>query len=161
MSRTSGGAILDRGPLAPDSGAVSPRARPRRGSRVALLDTACAGDDALRRQVESLLAEDPPEAFLAPPALEAMTGVTRAEPDALQCGRLIGTYRVTSRLGAGGMGEVYLARDTSLNRDVALKVLPQSFVLHPDRLARFKREALVLASLNHPNIAAIYRQVTK
>jgi eukaryotic-like serine/threonine-protein kinase len=134
------------------------RALGREGeTRVAFLDTECAGDDALRRQVESLLAEDPPENFLAAPALDAMTEMTGAAPDpALECGRLIGTYCVASRLGIGGMGDVYLARDMNLHRDVALKVLPRSFVLHPDRLARFKREALVLASLSHSNIAAIY-----
>jgi eukaryotic-like serine/threonine-protein kinase len=125
-------------------------------ARVTFLDTACGTDDALRQQVESLLAEDPPHDFLAAPAIQAITGMARAELDALQEGRQIGAYRVTSRLGAGGMGEVYLARDTTLHRDVALKVLPHSFLLHPDRLARFKREAHILASLNHSNIAGIY-----
>jgi serine/threonine protein kinase len=71
-------------------------------------------------------------------------------------GSRLGPYIVGPLLGAGGMGEVYRARDTVLGRDVALKVLPDSFALDPDRLARFKREAQVLASLNHPNIAAIY-----
>ena len=65
-------------------------------------------------------------------------------------------YEVVGVLGAGGMGEVYRARDTRLKRDVALKILPESFATDPDRLARFQREAEVLASLNHPNIAAIY-----
>ena len=65
-------------------------------------------------------------------------------------------YRIISRLGAGGMGEVYRARDTSLKRDVALKILPESFATDAERLTRFQREAEVLASLNHPNIAAIY-----
>jgi eukaryotic-like serine/threonine-protein kinase len=68
----------------------------------------------------------------------------------------LGPYQVLSKLGEGGMGEVYRARDTKLNRDVALKVLPEAFALDPERLARFKREAQVLASLNHPHIAAIY-----
>ncbi len=75
---------------------------------------------------------------------------------ALAAGDRLGPYEVLSALGAGGMGEVYRARDATLNRDVALKVLPDGFALDPDRLARFKREAQVLASLNHPNIAAIY-----
>jgi serine/threonine-protein kinase len=71
-------------------------------------------------------------------------------------GTRLGPYEIQAPLGAGGMGEVYRARDTKLQRDVALKVLPDLFALDPDRLARFRREAQVLASLNHPNIAAIY-----
>lgn len=75
---------------------------------------------------------------------------------ALVPGARVGPYEVISLLGAGGMGEVYRARDTKLNRDVALKVLPEAFALDPDRLARFKREAQVLAALNHSNIASIH-----
>src|SRR5215813_6921926 len=75
---------------------------------------------------------------------------------ALAPGTRIGGYETVSLLGAGGMGEVYRARDTKLNRDVALKILPETFALDGDRIARFRREAQVLASLNHPNIAAIY-----
>ena len=71
-------------------------------------------------------------------------------------GDRLGPYEIISAIGAGGMGEVYRARDTKLNRDVALKILPEAFALDPDRLARFKREAQVLASLNHPNIASIH-----
>ena len=71
-------------------------------------------------------------------------------------GTTLGVYEVLSAIGAGGMGEVYKARDTKLDRDVALKILPDAFVNDPERLARFQREAKVLASLNHPNIAAIY-----
>ncbi len=71
-------------------------------------------------------------------------------------GRSIGPYQILAELGRGGMGEVYRAKDTKLNRDVAIKVLPESFALDADRVARFTREAQVLASLNHPNIAAIY-----
>ena len=68
----------------------------------------------------------------------------------LEPGTTIGSYSVTAKIGEGGMGEVYRARDTKLDRDVALKVLPQAFTDDPDRLARFEREAKVLASLNHP-----------
>ena len=71
-------------------------------------------------------------------------------------GTTLGPYEVAAQIGKGGMGEVYQARDTKLNRDVALKVLPDDFAADPERLARFQREAQVLASLNHPNIAAIY-----
>ncbi len=74
----------------------------------------------------------------------------------LTTGARLGPYEIAGALGAGGMGEVYRARDTKLNRDVAIKVLPESIGTDPDRLARFHREAQVLASLNHPNIAAIY-----
>ena len=68
----------------------------------------------------------------------------------------VGVYEILAPLGAGGMGEVYRARDSKLNRDVAIKVLPELFTADPDRLARFTREAQTLARLNHSNIAAIY-----
>ena len=71
-------------------------------------------------------------------------------------GTQLGSYEIASLIGKGGMGEVYRARDTKLKRDVALKVLPEIFAGDPDRMARFQREAEVLASLNHPNIAHIY-----
>src|SRR3990170_8155036 len=75
---------------------------------------------------------------------------------ALTAGTRFGQYEILAPLGSGGMGEVYRARDTRLNRDVALKILPALFTHDPERLARFEREAQVLASLNHPNIAQIY-----
>jgi serine/threonine-protein kinase len=74
----------------------------------------------------------------------------------LSPGDKLGPYEILAPIGAGGMGEVYRARDSKLKRDVALKVLPESFARDPERMARFQREAEVLASLNHPNIAAIY-----
>jgi eukaryotic-like serine/threonine-protein kinase len=77
-------------------------------------------------------------------------------PMALTAGARIGPYEITGAIGAGGMGEVYRARDTRLNRDVAVKVLPELFLSDGERLARFEREAQVLASLNHPHIAQIY-----
>ena len=74
----------------------------------------------------------------------------------LASGSRLGPYEITAAIGAGGMGEVFRARDTKLNRDVAIKVLPAAFAQDHERVARFKREAQVLASLNHPNIAAIH-----
>jgi serine/threonine protein kinase len=74
----------------------------------------------------------------------------------LASGTNLGHYEIVSALGAGGMGEVYRARDSKLGRDVALKVLPKAFAREPERLGRFAREAQVLASLNHPHIAAIF-----
>ena len=71
-------------------------------------------------------------------------------------GHTLGPYRISDKLGQGGMGEVYRARDTNLQRDVAIKVLPDAWAGDADRLARFRREAQLLASLNHPHIAQIY-----
>ena len=75
---------------------------------------------------------------------------------ALTAGTRLGPYEVTAQIGVGGMGEVYRATDTKLKRDVAVKVLPATLAADPERLVRFQREAEVLASQNHPNIAAIY-----
>ncbi len=79
-----------------------------------------------------------------------------SQSDDTSGGDPLGAYEILSPLGAGGMGEVYRARDTRLHRDVAIKALPEEFAREPGRLARFEREARVLASLNHPNIAAIH-----
>ena len=75
---------------------------------------------------------------------------------ALSSGTRLGAYEIVSAIGAGGMGEVYRGRDTKLDRDVAIKVLPETFASDPERIARFQREAKALASLNHPHIGAIY-----
>src|SRR5262245_2472255 len=80
----------------------------------------------------------------------------RSRPMSLKSGARLGSYEIVCALGAGGMGEVFRARDTKLGRDVAIKILPSAFTTDPDRLARFEREARVLAALNHPNIGAIY-----
>jgi serine/threonine protein kinase len=77
----------------------------------------------------------------------------------LSPGTRLGQFEILTPLGAGGMGEAYRARDTKLQRGVALKILPESFAGDRDRLARFEREAVTLATLNHPNIAQIYRSV--
>lgn len=115
---------------------------------------AAAGDDvALRREVESLLDSDAAEASFLDWLPEAAETVLA---DGLRVGQHLGSYEVVAPLGAGAMGQVFRARDTRLNREVALKVLPRLFALDVDRLARFRREAQMLAALNHPNIAAIY-----
>ena len=75
---------------------------------------------------------------------------------ALSPGTRLGVYEITAPIGQGGMGQVFRARDTKLDRDVAIKILPEAYAHETDRLARFQREARTLASLNHPNIAAIY-----
>ena len=89
-------------------------------------------------------------------ALEIASLLYKMSPLSLSAGVRLGPYEIVSPLGSGGMGDVYRARDTQLGREVWLKVLPDAFSQDPDRLARFKREAQVLASLNHPHIAAIY-----
>jgi serine/threonine protein kinase len=126
-----------------------------RSQRLPFIREASAGDSDLRRQVESLLAEDDQSGVLDTP-IQIAVGEVLNDNAAVQPGSFIGPYRVDTLLGVGGMGEVYRARDTKLNRDVAIKILPVPFANDADRLARFKREAQVLASLNHPNIAAIY-----
>lgn len=117
--------------------------------RPAYLDSACGGDSELRNEVESLLAQN----------AEARSFLESRSPQStgtMALNQQIGPYRIVAPLGAGGMGEVYRAHDSKLGRDVALKTLPREFALDASRLARFRREARTLASLNHPNIAAIY-----
>ena len=127
--------------------------------RAAFLREACLGDDTLRREVESLLvyASRSPE-FLAAPALDAIAAaaIEPSETARPLIGQRLGPYQIESLLGAGGMGDVYRARDTKLGRDVAIKMLPDAFVADIDRRSRFEREARLLAALNHPNIGAIY-----
>jgi Tol biopolymer transport system component len=126
-------------------------------SRAAFLADTCPDDDDLRREVESLLSEpDSTETFLERPALVQAAEFAPAPVPALMTGRTIGGYQLVSLLGAGGMGEVYRAHDAKLAREVAVKVLPAGFTNNADRLARFEREARMLAALNHPNICAIY-----
>jgi Tol biopolymer transport system component len=124
--------------------------------RHAWLDEACGNDADVRREVESLLAHaGDASGFLETPALE-LTGRALAARTTSWIGRRLGQYEVRSFIGAGGMGEVYLAHDTRLKRDVALKCLPPHVASDSSARARLEREAHLLATLNHPNIAAIY-----
>ena len=128
-------------------------ARERRGEdQSRFLDVVCGADPLLRLQLETLLRQDSSaDTLLDRPAIEAVLETTALGVS----GTRIAAYEVLELIGAGGMGEVYRARDTALNRDVALKTLSPVFA-DPDRNAMFRREAQTLASLNHPNIAAIY-----
>ena len=108
--------------------------------RAGFLDEACGEDEALRKKVEALLAAHKRgEDFLEEPALEmAAKGIAKDQIEAL-VGKRLGSYEILSFIAAGGMGEVYRARDTELGREVAIKVLPAEFTQDPERLARFKR----------------------
>ena len=124
------------------------------GRRAALVEEACAGDDVLRGEVEALLAaHEQAGSFLQTPVLNsaATEGAVL-----LAGGTRLGVYEIRTLIGAGGMGEVYRAYDTRLERDVAIKILSRGFTGDTHRLARFEREARVLATLNHPHIGAIY-----
>ncbi len=116
------------------------------------------GDEEICREVESLLArQTEAEGFMNAPAMEvAARAIADQELDSNLVGRTVLHYRIIDKLGEGGMGVVYRADDTKLDRQVAIKVLPDIFSGDPERLARFEREAKLLASLNHPNIAAIH-----
>jgi len=109
--------------------------------RAVFLGEACGGDEELRRDLESLLGQ-------------AQGGAPGAS--VLVAGRRLSAYQVISKLGEGGMGEVYLAEDTRLGRRVALKVLPRELAGDPARKARFIHEARAASALNHPNIVALY-----
>jgi serine/threonine protein kinase len=130
----------------------------RSEERKAFLATACAGDEGVEREIEGLLcaAEHVSgfvEKLVGDAALQLVADPHRPP---LMIGTRLAHYEIKAHLGSGGMGEVYQASDTKLNRKVAVKVLPEVFAYDPARMARFEGEAKVLASLNHPNIAQIY-----
>ncbi len=126
--------------------------------RVEYIDQICGDDESLKRDLQSLVAREPNgDTFLASPAEHAMSAVEPRRPlGAWRTGQHIGHYIVGERLGAGGMGEIYRARDAKLGRDVALKLLPPEFAADAAWMSRFEQEARLLASLNHRNIATIY-----
>jgi eukaryotic-like serine/threonine-protein kinase len=125
--------------------------------RPAFLSEACASDDALRRDVESLIeAHEKEGSFIDTPAFEMAAGWLADEASDSLVGREINHYKVLEALGSGGMGEVYLAQDTRLGRKIALKLLPASFTNDAERLQRFQQEARAASALNHPNILTIH-----
>src|SRR5262245_61255120 len=123
--------------------------------RSQFLDQACVGDNDLRKEVEALLASDrlaDTRIEKSPELLAADLLAKTVKSSAAFSGTLLtGRYKILSALGAGGMGEVYRARDLRLDRDVAVKLLPQHLAANPDALSRFEREAKAVAALSHPN----------
>ena len=123
----------------------------------AFLAQACADDEDLRQEVESLLASnEQAAAFIAAPAFAVAAQELAEAPGPALIGQRIGHYQVLSLLGAGGMGEVYLAEDQRLRRKVALKLLPARFTQEAERVRRFEQEARAASALNHPNILTIH-----
>src|SRR5256886_918302 len=127
------------------------------GERAAFLSQACAGDDSLHQEVESLVeSHEQSDSFIEASAADLAAGLLAGRKTQLTPGHAVGPYKIVSLLGEGGMGEVYLADDTRLNRKIALKLLPPHFTINPDRVRRFGREARAASALNHPNIVTIY-----
>ena len=125
--------------------------------RVAFLAQACAGDEELLREVESFIASNEQAGeFIHAPALEVAAELLTTDQCDLLPGKSLGPYTILELLGSGGMGEVYLAQDSRLGRRVALKLLPDHFVINEDRLRRFRQEARAASALNHPNIITIH-----
>src|SRR5258708_8119852 len=118
--------------------------------RSAFLDDSCAGEEALKREVQSLLDESSAEDFLEQPAPDPAD--TRLTASSSLVGRRLSEYQITARICSGGMGDVYRARDVKLGREVAVKVLPAPLAHHAGRIAPFTRQAQLLAPLNHPHI---------
>ncbi len=127
------------------------------GERTEFLDRVCAGDADLRNEVELMIASDQQaESFLDRPAIEIAARQMAGENSFSFAGRRIGRYQILSLLGVGGMGEVWLARDEQLERNVALKLLPEQFTRSQSHVQRFAQEARAASALNHPNIITIH-----
>jgi serine/threonine protein kinase/Tol biopolymer transport system component len=127
------------------------------GEQAAFLESACNGDAELRRDVESLLAQPASsDGFLGAPAVAVAAQMITNPGSSQLTGRLVGAYQIQTLLGAGGMGDVYSARDTRLKRTVAIKVLPHDKVANSDRERRFLQEARAASALNHPNIVTLH-----
>jgi Tol biopolymer transport system component len=124
--------------------------------RPAFLDQACGADAEMRREVELMIEADEDTGFLKLPAAAKVTAEPVAGLDSSLIGKQLSHYNILSRIGAGGMGDVYAAQDTRLRRKVALKILPARFTQDPDRLQRFEREAMAAAMLNHQNIVTVH-----
>ncbi|MBS1795326.1 MAG: protein kinase [Acidobacteria bacterium] len=131
--------------------------KPAGAERESFLDAACAGDAGLRGEVLGLLAAfDDAAGFLDEPPIAEVAETIAGRRESLRPGQSVGRYRIERKLGAGGVGEVFLARDTELERPVALKILAAEFSGHPDHVRRFLQEARAASALNHPNILTIY-----
>jgi eukaryotic-like serine/threonine-protein kinase len=123
----------------------------------AFLDTACGGDELVRRKVEALLASHQrPGSFIETSAVGLATRIIENGQADLLVGQTFGHYKISKRIGAGGMGEVYLATDIKAGRKAALKLLPMRFTGDAERLKRFQQEAHAVVALNHPNILTVY-----
>src|SRR5438876_866824 len=125
--------------------------------RSAFVAESCAGDPALQKEIEDLLAShEESDSFIETPASDVAAELLAEGQAGLVVGQAIGPYTVVDLIGAGGMGQVYLGTDTRLGRRVALKILPKQFTINPERVRRFEQEARAASALNHPNIVTIH-----
>jgi serine/threonine protein kinase len=125
--------------------------------RATFLEEACHGDEAMRQEIESLLAhEEPASKFMQAPGMAVLAQAMAQGRAGSMIGRQFGAYQILSLLGAGGMGEIYRARDTRLDRIVAIKILPEYLSGKSQSRERFEREARAVSSLNHPHICTLH-----